>query len=1274
MTTIQKPDIRSLLQKRILILDGAMGTMIQRYKLEEEDYRGTRFADWPHPLKGNNDLLVLTRPDIIKTIHAEYFDAGADIVETNSFSGTWIAMADYGMEELVYELNYESARIAREVADDFTARNPEKPRYVAGSMGPTNRTASLSPDVNNPGYRAITFDQLVNAYYEQTKALVEGGSDILLVETIFDTLNAKAALFAIDRYFQDVTEGKLPWPEHIPQATKLEVPIMVSGTITDASGRTLSGQTTEAFLTSVSHLPLLSVGLNCALGADLMRPYVQTLANKSPFFTSAHPNAGLPNEMGEYDETPEQMGETINGFLKDGLINIIGGCCGTTPGHIRKIAEIAATHLPRPIPQDEPVLKLSGLEPIEVTKEKVLFLNIGERCNVTGSKKFARLIRENKYDEALSIAREQVESGAQVIDVNMDEGMIDGVAAMTTFMNLLAAEPDIARVPIMVDSSKWEVIEAGLKCVQGKAIVNSISLKEGEAKFKESARTVKRYGAAAVVMAFDEKGQADNYERRIEICERAYRILVDEVGFPAEDIIFDPNILTVATGIEEHNNYAVDFINATRWIKENLPYAKVSGGVSNVSFSFRGNEPVREAIHSVFLFHAIKAGMDMGIVNAGQLTIYDEIPKDFLELVEDVILNRRPDATERLVSFAETVKSKGKTETGPDNTWRQLPVNERLTHALVKGIADYIDEDVEECRHQFERPIEVIEGPLMDGMNVVGDLFGEGKMFLPQVVKSARVMKKAVAYLQPFIEESKQAGSTAGRILLATVKGDVHDIGKNIVGVVLGCNNYEIIDLGVMVPTEKILEAAKTNNVDIIGLSGLITPSLDEMVGVAKEMERQGFKLPLLIGGATTSRIHTAVKIDPQYSGPVIHVLDASRSVPVAGRLTQSEQSQSEIHSEIKQLYAKLRDDHAKRKSDKNFVSIETARENKVKIDWSNFKSYKPAFLGTRVFEDYSLAEIARYIDWTPFFQTWQLHGKYPAILEDKVVGAEARKLFEDANNLLLEIIHDKSLQAKAVIGFWPANSHGDDIILHQFEEVRKEVSCERHGSHVHLEYKVSRSSIDGKPDETELVSSLATLHHLRQQSLKAANLPNYCLSDFVAPQETAHSDYLGGFAVTAGIGIEALLEKYEKDHDDYGSIMVKAIADRLAEAFTELMHERVRKEFWGYAAAETLDNQELIEEKYQGIRPAPGYPACPDHTEKRMMFDLLGAEKLGIVLTESYAMYPASSVSGWYFSHPDSRYFTIGKIQKDQVIDYANRKGMSLEEAEKWLAPTLAY
>lgn len=1274
MIATQKADIREILKHRILVLDGAMGTMIQRYKLEDHDYRGERFKDWAHDVKGNNDLLSLTRPDIIKEIHAAYFEAGADIAETNTFSGTTIAMADYGMEELVYELNFESARLAREVADAFTEREPEKPRFVAGSIGPTNRTASLSPDVNNPGYRAISFDQLVEAYYEQIKGLTDGGCDLLLVETIFDTLNAKAALFAIDQFFTDAKNGKVKhlssWEIEPGQA----LPVMISGTITDASGRTLSGQTTEAFLTSVSHLPLLSVGLNCALGADLMRPYVQILAKEAPFFTSAHPNAGLPNEMGEYDETPEQMGEVIDGFLKDNLVNIIGGCCGTTPDHIRVIAETARKYEPRQLPSAETVMKLSGLEPVKINA-LTNFVNIGERCNVTGSKKFARLIREEKYDEALSIAREQVESGAQVIDVNLDEGMIDGVAAMKTFVNLIASEPDISKVPLMIDSSKWEVIESGLKCVQGKSIVNSISLKEGEEKFKESARTVLRYGAATVVMAFDEQGQADNLERRIEICGRAYRILVDEVGFPPEDIIFDPNILTVATGMEEHNNYAVDFINSVRWIKENLPHAKVSGGVSNVSFSFRGNEPVREAIHTAFLYHAIKAGMDMGIVNAGQIGIYDEIPKDVLELVEDVLLNRRPDATERLVSYAETVKDKSKSQSGPDLSWRQLPIKERISHSLVKGISDYIDEDIEECRHLFSRPLEVIEGPLMDGMSIVGDLFGEGKMFLPQVVKSARVMKKAVAYLQPFIEAEKQGGgSSAGKILMATVKGDVHDIGKNIVGVVLGCNNYEIIDLGVMVPTDKILAAAEEHNVDIIGLSGLITPSLDEMVGVAKEMERRKFKIPLLIGGATTSRIHTAVKIDPNYSGAVIHVLDASRSVPVAGKLIQSVQSQADMLADIKAEYAKLRDDHSKRGGEKAHLKITDARANKPKIDWTNFQAVKPQFLGTRVYDDYDLADIARFIDWTPFFQTWQLHGKYPKIFEDKVVGPEATRLFEDAAVLLGQIIRDKSLKASAVVGFWPANSIQDDIVLHHFEEETREVPCERHGSHQHIEYKISQQGAENLNAGELVADTAAVLHHLRQQSQKAANLPNYCLSDFVAPLESGHVDYVGGFAVTAGVGIEALLEKYEKEHDDYNSIMVKALADRLVEALAELMHEKVRKEIWGYARSESFTNDQLIKEEYTGIRPAPGYPACPDHTEKRMLFDLLGAEKLGITLTESYAMYPASSVSGWYFSHPDSRYFPVGKIFKDQVEDYARRKDMTVEDTEKWLSPVLGY
>jgi len=1262
---MQQPPIQEILSSRILVLDGAMGSMIQRYKLTDEDYRGERFKDFPHEVKGNNDLLSLTRPDVISEIHEAYLEAGADIIETNTFSGTTIAMADYHMEDLVYELNYESARLAREACDKYTALNPDKPRFVAGSIGPTNRTASLSPDVNDPGYRAVTFDELVDAYYEQVQALADGGSDILLVETIFDTLNAKAALFAIDLYFSDVKKGTVRpiLGAFQPKTTnhKPELPIMVSGTITDASGRTLSGQTTEAFLTSVSHMPLLSIGLNCALGADLMRPYVQTLANQAPFFTSAHPNAGLPNEMGEYDQSPAEMASIVEGFLKDNFINIIGGCCGTTPPHIKAIAEVAAKYEPRDLPENDHIQKLSGLEPLKITKE-TNFVNIGERCNVTGSKKFARLVRESKYDEAISVAREQVEIGAQVLDINMDEGMIDGVQAMTKFCNLLMAEPDIARVPFMVDSSKWEVIEAGLKCLQGKAIVNSISLKEGEEKFIEYAEKVKRYGASVVVMAFDEVGQADNYERRIEICERAYWILVNKVGFPPQDIIFDPNILTVGTGIEEHNNYAVDFINATRWIKEHLPYAKVSGGVSNVSFSFRGNEPVREAIHTVFLYHAIKAGMDMGIVNAGQLGVYDDLPKDMLEHCEDLILNRRPDATERMLAFAETVKSKGK-EIVVDNTWREQSVSKRLEHALIKGLTEYIDSDVEEARQQSSRPLDVIEGPLMDGMNVVGDLFGEGKMFLPQVVKSARVMKKAVAYLTPYIEAEKAGGAAAaGKILMATVKGDVHDIGKNIVGVVLGCNNYEIIDLGVMVPTDKILAAAKEHNVDIIGLSGLITPSLDEMVGVAKEMERLGFTIPLLIGGATTSRIHTAVKIDPHYSGPVIHVLDASRAVPVAGKLTQNEQTYADTLADIKKEYAKLREDHAKRQQAKEALSIAAARANKTKIDWATFEPVKPKFLGNKYFHDYPLEEIAKYIDWTPFFQTWQLHGKYPKIFDDATVGSEAKKLYDDANAMLADIIKNKSLKANAVIGFYPAHSVEDDIVLTQ-------PSASRRGSVAAPDERMGVWPAVLQQNET------LRLHNLRQQNQKAANLPNLCLSDFIAPSGSKGSDYIGAFAVTAGIGIEAMLEKYDADHDDYNSIMLKAVADRLAEAFTELMHERVRKEYWGYAQNESFSNEELISEKYQGIRPAPGYPACPDHTEKRTMFELLDAEaQVGIQLTESFAMYPASSVSGWYFAHPDSKYFALGKIAKDQVEDYAVRKGMPLEEVEKWLAPVLNY
>jgi 5-methyltetrahydrofolate--homocysteine methyltransferase len=1288
---IDRPNIKDVLKNRILVLDGAMGSLIQEYKLSDADYRGEKFKDFPHEVKGNNDMLSITRPDVIKEIHAKYFEAGADIAETNTFSGTSIAMADYHMEDYVYELNYESAKIAREVADEFTAKDPSKPRYVTGSIGPTNRTLSLSPDVNDPGFRAVTFDELVDAYYEQIQGLMDGGADLLLVETIFDTLNAKAALFAIDLYQKDRADGTIrPLKStSIPKRTSnnekqtSKIPIMVSGTITDASGRTLSGQTTEAFLTSISHLDLLSVGLNCALGADLMRPYVQILAKEAPFLVSAHPNAGLPNEMGEYDQTPSEMAVIVEDFLQNGFMNIIGGCCGTTPAHIAEIAKVAAKYPPRVIPTFEPIQKLSGLEPLNITKE-TNFVNVGERCNVTGSKKFARLIRENDYEAAIAVAREQVDGGAQVIDVNLDEGMIDGVEAMKTFLNLLMAEPDIAKLPIMIDSSKWEVIEAGLKCVQGKSIVNSISLKEGEAKFIESAEKVKRYGASTVVMAFDEQGQADSFERRKEICQRAYDILVNKVNFPPQDIIFDPNILTVATGMEEHNNYAVDFINATRWIKENLPYAKVSGGVSNISFSFRGNEPVREAMHTVFLYHAIKAGMDMGIVNAAQLGVYSDIPADMLEMCEDVLLNRREDATDRMIKFAETVKSKGK-EVVVDNKWRDQPVGKRLEHALIKGLTEFIDEDVEEARQLVEKPLHVIEGSLMDGMNVVGDLFGEGKMFLPQVVKSARVMKKAVAYLLPFIEEEKlrnhvegeaETSSSAGKILLATVKGDVHDIGKNIVGVVLGCNNYEIIDLGVMVQTEKILAAAREHNVDIIGLSGLITPSLDEMVGVAKEMERQGFTIPLLIGGATTSRIHTAVKIDPHYSGPVIHVLDASKSVPVAGRLMQNEQTNKEIYDEIKAQYAQLRIDHASRQKDKNYVPIEKARLNTPKIDWDNFKATKPQFLGNKYFMDYDLAEIAKYIDWTPFFSTWQLSGKYPKIFENEIVGAEAKKLFDDANVLLKEIIDNKLLTARAVVGFYPANAVGDDIILHDFEEITREIPCEKHGVHQHTSYNVLSNTVVSEDGNLMAQTDTQTvLHHLRQQGQKAANLPNYCLSDFIAPETTGKDDYIGAFAVTAGIGIEPLVEKYEKDHDDYNSIMVKALADRLAEAFAELMHERTRKEFWGYATDENATPEELISEKYVGIRPAPGYPACPDHTEKKALFDLLQAEdKIGIQLTESFAMYPASSVSGFYFSNPESKYFPIGKIAKDQVKDYAERKGMSLELTEKWLAPVLNY
>ncbi|MCG3165757.1 MAG: Methionine synthase [Bacteroidia bacterium] len=1213
-------DINKELEKRILVLDGAMGTMIQRYKLLEEDFRGERFKNHAHPLKGNNDILSITRPDVIKEIHAQYLEAGSDIIETNTFSGTIVAQSDYFLdEEAVYLINYESAKIAREVADEYTKKTPDKPRFVAGAMGPTTKLSSMSPDVNDPGFRSVTFDDLVAAFGLQVKALIDGGVDMLLIETITDTLNAKAALFAADQYFEKI--GK-------------RLPIMVSGTITDASGRTLSGQTVEAFLNSVSHIPLLSIGFNCAMGAKQLRPHIQTLAKNAALNVSAYPNAGLPNAFGEYDEQPEETAAQIEDWLQNNFVNIVGGCCGTTPDHIRAIAKVAAKYPPRQKPHIEPLPRYSGLEPLTIFKESN-FVNVGERTNVTGSKKFAKLIIENKYEDALAVARQQVEGGAQMIDVNMDEGMLDSEKAMTTFLNLIASEPDIAKLPIMIDSSKWSVIEAGLKCVQGKSVVNSISLKEGEEKFIEVAKKVKRYGAAVIVMAFDEVGQADTYEKRISVCERAYKILTEKVGFAPEDIIFDPNILTVATGIEEHNNYAVDFIRATKWIKEHLPGAKVSGGVSNVSFSFRGNDKVREAIHSAFLFHAIKAGLDMGIVNAGQLEVYEDIPKDLLERVEDVLLNRRPDATERLVEFAETIKAKGKVQV-KDDAWRNASVEERLKHSLVKGIVEFIDADVEEVRQKYLKPLHIIEGPLMDGMNVVGDLFGAGKMFLPQVVKSARVMKKAVAYLMPFMEAEKQKGDTrgAGRVLLATVKGDVHDIGKNIVGVVLGCNNYEVIDLGVMVPCEKILETAIREKVDVIGLSGLITPSLDEMVFVAKEMERQGFKIPLLIGGATTSRVHTAVKVQPHYSGNTVHVLDASRSVPVVGSLLSPEQEK--IYSlAIKNEYEVLREHHRKSQSAKEFVSIEDARKNKYNIEWKAEDIAKPTFTGVKTFENYPLEELVPYIDWTPFFQTWELAGRFPKILEDEVVGAEATKLYNDAQALLKKVVAEKWISANAVIGFWKANSIEDDVEL----------------------------------------ENGTVLHSLRQQTKKTAGAPNIALADFIAPKESGLQDYIGAFAVTAGIGIEKWIEKFEKDHDDYNSIMLKALADRLAEAFAERMHERVRKEFWAYDKNETLSSEDLISEKYRGIRPAAGYPACPDHTEKPIIFNLLDAEKnAGIKLTESFAMYPTAAVSGLYFAHPESKYFGLGKITKDQVEDYAKRKNMSVEEAERWLSPNLAY
>lgn len=1206
------------LSQRILFLDGAMGTMIQGYHLEEKDYRGERFSDWDSDLKGNNDVLSLTQPDIIKAIHKAYLDAGCDIIETNTFNATTIAMADYNMESLAYEINFESAKLAKQATEEASLQTPDKPRFVAGTLGPTNRTASMSPDVNAPAFRNTSFDDLVEAYSEAVRGLVDGGTDILLIETVFDTLNAKAAIFAIDQFFE----------QH-----NIELPVMISGTITDASGRTLSGQTALAFWNSVNHINPISIGFNCALGAQEMRQYVEELSTKVDTYISAHPNAGLPNEFGEYDETPEEMAAEIGDWAKSGYLNIIGGCCGTSPEYIKAIVDAVSPYPPRKIPKIEVRCQLAGLESFSIGKDS-LFVNVGERTNVTGSARFKRLIVEEDYDTALDVAREQVINGAQIIDINMDEGMLESKEAMVHFLNLIASEPDISKVPIMIDSSKWDIIEAGLKCIQGKGIVNSISMKEGEDAFIKHAKLVRRYGAAVIVMAFDEEGQADTYDKKVTICQRAYKILVEQVGFPPQDIIFDPNIFAIATGIDEHNNYGVDFIEATREIKRTCPHAMISGGVSNVSFSFRGNNLVREAIHAVFLYHAVQAGMDMGIVNAGQLAIYADVPDELRNAVEDVVLNRIDDGTDKLLEVAEKYRGDAVVNSKTDLEWRKLPVNKRLEHALIKGITDFIDEDTEEARLQAEKTLHVIEGPLMDGMNVVGDLFGAGKMFLPQVVKSARVMKKSVAYLLPFMEAEKSGEvQTNGTILMATVKGDVHDIGKNIVGVVLQCNNYEIIDLGVMVPTPQILQVAKEKNVDIIGLSGLITPSLEEMVHVAKEMQRQNFTIPLMIGGATTSRAHTAVKIEENYSGTTVYVPDASRAVGVAGNLLSPE-NKAAFGEKLRTEYAEVRERHKGRKAKTKQHNLESARANK--FVWQNHTPVPPKKLGIEVIDRFPLETLVWYIDWTPFFQTWELAGKYPAILDDKLVGKHARELFEDAQAMLKKIISEQWLEARAVIGFFPANSDGDDIILYT-DESRTE--------------------------------RLEILHHLRQQNIKAPGRPNYCLSDFVAPKDSEQKDYIGGFAVTAGIGIEKKLAEFEKDHDDYNSIMLKALADRLAEAFAEYMHRDVRKNHWGYIGDEELSNEELIKENYKGIRPAPGYPACPDHTEKAKLFALLDVQaNTTIELTDSFAMYPTAAVSGWYFAHPEAQYFNVGKITTEQLEDYAKRKGLSVDEAERWL------
>lgn len=1212
-----KPDIKKELQKRILVLDGAMGTMIQQYNLQEGDFCGEKIMHSKILQKGNNDLLSLTQPQIIKAIHEDYLNVGADIIETNTFNGTSISQGDYGLEEHVYDINFNAAQIAKQAADKFTALTPDKPRWVAGSMGPTNKTASMSPEVADPGFRNVTFDELRDNYYEQASALIDGGVDILLVETIFDTLNAKAALFGINMLMEDL--GR-------------QIPVMISGTIADVSGRTLSGQTLEAFFNSVSHIDMLSIGLNCSLGSEQIRPHLAELSKIAPYNVSVHPNAGLPNQFGEYDETPEQMGAHIRDFVENGFVNIVGGCCGTTPNHIRIIAEIANAHNARNIPEKDNVTEISGLEPIKI-HSKNNFVNIGERTNVSGSRKFARLIREKKYEEALTVARHQVESGAQVLDVNMDDGMLDAKKEMVVFLNYLASDPDVSRLPIMIDSSKWEVIEAGLKCIQGKGIVNSISLKNGEEEFLHHAKSIKNYGAAVVVMAFDEEGQAACFERKTSICQRAYNLLT-KTGFPPEDIIFDPNILAIGTGIPEHNNYAVDYINAVKWIKQNLPYAKVSGGVSNLSFSFRGNNTVREAIHSVFLFHAIKAGMDMGIVNPGMLQIYDEIPDDLRTLVTDMVLNRRKDATERLLQFAGNIKDDGQDKSVKSEKWRGLPVDKRLEHALIKGITEYIEQDVEEVRKHFPSAIDVVEIPLMNGMNTVGELFGSGKMFLPQVVKSARVMKQAVAYLLPYIElENEGKPISNGKIVLATVKGDVHDIGKNIVGVVLSCNNYEVIDLGVMVPAEKILETVENENADLLGISGLITPSLEEMVHIATELARKKMNVPLLIGGATTSAIHTAVKISPHYPHPIIHVRDASKAIGVAGKLLSTTERDFFV-DETEKEYGRLREKHAGNAIDKEYVSLENARQNRFAPDWDYLSPSKPSLIGTKVLDYIALSEVREYINWTLFFHAWKLNGKLPTILKDPVKGGEAQKLYDDAQNMLDLIIDEKWLTAKAVIGIFPACSVGDDVVVLDAE---------------HKEQSVFR--------------------FLRNQEKKPANVPNLCLSDFVAPQSGSYVDYMGGFVATAGLGIEKHLKRFADENDDYGAIMLKVLADRLAEAATELLHEKVRKEYWEYAADENIDIENMLMGKYWGIRPAPGYPACPEHSEKATLFKLLNAEKdIGVILTENYAMYPAASVSGYYFSHPDSQYFNVGKLLPDQIQDYAARKNMRIETIKKLL------